>query len=98
MMPFPGRLFVKGHGSPFLSKARWVYQPLGVAGLLQGRVCSVDMGGLSTETCPDAGSFLRTEGFLNQVLLNSQMSFACVPDCVFLASEAPHRFLSDTLA
>ena len=30
-----------------------------------------------------ASSFLRTEGFFNEVLLNSQTSFACVPDCVF---------------
>ena len=37
----------------------------------------------STETFTCAGSFLRTEGFLNEVLLNSQMSFACVPECVF---------------
>ena len=37
----------------------------------------------STETFTCADSFLRTEGFFNEVLLNSQMSFARVPDCVF---------------
>ena len=30
----------------------------------------------STEPFPSAGSFLRTEGFFNEILLNSQMSFA----------------------
>ena len=50
----------------------------------------------STETFTCAGSFLRTEGFFNEVLLNS-MSFACVPDCFFVVSEA-HRFSSDTQA
>ena len=42
----------------------------------------------STETFTCAGSFLRTEGFLNEVLLNAQMSFAFEPGCVF--SSARH--------
>ena len=35
-----------------------------------------------TEMFRCAGSFLRTEGFFNEVILNSQISFACEPDCV----------------
>ena len=47
----------------------------------------------STETFTCAGSFLRTEGFLNEVLLNSQMSFACVPDCVFSSFGSTQSFV-----
>ena len=51
----------------------------------------------STETFTCAGSFLRTEGFLNEVLLNAQMSFAFEPGCVFSSFGSTPRLLPDTL-
>ena len=40
--------------------------------------------------------FLEDWGLFNEVLLNSQMSFACVPDCVFCYFASTPRFSSDS--
>ena len=47
----------------------------------------------STEMFRCAGSFLRTEGFFNEVILNSQISFACEPDCVSSCFGSTQMFL-----